>query len=132
MSTSRFLTLLAIVTAVDIVGVALCHFFLPIGYALPFSVATVLLFLLITVIIFFLGRRSAGAANKMLFSNVFLGATMVKMILCGMLVVGYVFLGHPNSRLFIVPFFWSYLVYTGYEVYYLMKLSGVVADTPAA
>lgn len=129
MSTSRFFTLLALVTLLDIVGVALCHVFLSIDYALPFSVATVVLFIVISVVLFFLGRRSAGAKNRMLFSNVFLGATMVKMLLCGMLVVGYVFLGSPASRLFILPFFWSYIVYTGYEVYYLMKLSGVVAQT---
>jgi hypothetical protein len=129
MSTSRFFTLLALVTLLDVVGVVLCHVFLPIDYALPFSVATVVLFIIISVVLFFLGRRSAGAKNRMLFSNVFLGATMVKMLLCGMLVVGYVFLGSPASRLFILPFFWSYIVYTGYEVYYLMKLSGVVAQT---
>ena len=127
MLTSRFLTLLAGVTLLTAAGVALAHWLLPIDYALPFSILTVVVFLVICVAIFFLGRRSAGAANKMLFGNVFMGATMVKMLLCGLLVVGYVVLGRPESKLFIVPFFWSYLVYTGYEVYYLMKLSAIVA-----
>ncbi|WP_116125659.1 hypothetical protein [Lewinella sp. IMCC34183] len=127
MHTSRFFLLLAGVTLLAVAGVALSHWLLPIGYALPFSVATLLLFLFLCTVIFFLGRRSAGAANRMLFSNVFLAATMAKMFLCGILVVGYVILGEPESKLFIVPFFWLYLVYTGFEVYFLMKVSAIVA-----
>ena len=127
MLTSRFFGLLAAVSGLAALGAFLCHWLLPIDYAVPFTIATGLVFAFICVALFFLGRRSAGAENRMLFSNVFLGLTMVKMLLCGMLVVGYVLLGEPASKLFIVPFFWLYLVYTGFEVYFLMKLSAVVA-----
>ena len=127
MLTSRFLTLLTVVTLIAIVGVAICHWLLPIGYALPFSILTLVMFLFVSVVIFFLGRRSAGATNKQLFSNVFMASTMAKMFLCGMLVVSYVLLAEPTSKLFIVPFFWLYLVYTAFEVYFLMKLSAIVA-----
>ena len=130
MPTSRFLYLLGGVSLLALAGLALCHWLLPIDYALPFSVLTLLLFLGITVALFFVGRRSAGAKNRMLFGNVFLAATIAKMFLCGMLVVGYVILGEPTSKLFIVPFFWLYLVYTGFEVYFLMKLSAIVAPAP--
>ncbi|WP_116106655.1 hypothetical protein [Lewinella sp. IMCC34191] len=128
MLTSRFLTQLAGITGLAVLGLALSHWLLPIGYALPFSIITLVLFLGICVALFFLGRRSAGAENRMLFSNVFLAATIAKMFLCGMLVVGYVILAEPTSKLFIVPFFWLYLVYTGFEVYFLMKLSAIVAS----
>ncbi len=127
MLTSRFLTLLALVTLLAVSGVALAHWLMPIGYALPFSVATTVIFIVVCSAIFFLGRRSAGAENRMLFSNVFLAATISKMFICGMLVVGYVILGEPESKLFIVPFFWLYLVYTGFEVYFLMNLAAIVA-----
>lgn len=131
MHTSRFFTLLTAATLLAAAGVGLAHFLLPLNYALPFSIATVVLFFVICVSVFFLGRRSAGAENRMLFSNVFLAATMIKMLLCGMLVVGYVILGKPESKLFILPFFWSYLVFTSFEVYFLMKLSAVVSSPPA-
>jgi hypothetical protein len=127
MTTSRFFFLLGLVTLVAVLGVVGCHLLLPLDYALPFSVATGVLFVLICTALFFLGRRSAGAENKMLFSNVFLGATLVKMLLCGVLVVGYAILGEPESKLFIVPFFWLYAVYTAFEVYFLMRLSATVA-----
>ncbi|NJB86620.1 hypothetical protein GGR26_002388 [Lewinella marina] len=127
MLTSRFLALLGGVTLLAGAGVVLSHVLLPIGYSLPFTITTMVLFILVCVAIFFLGRRSAGAENKLLFSNVFLASTIAKMFLCGMLVVGYVILGEPSSKLFIVPFFWLYLVYTGFEVYFLMKLSAIVA-----
>lgn len=127
MLTSRFLALLGGVTLLAAVGVVLSHLLLPIGYALPFTITTMVVFILICVAIFFLGRRSAGAENKLLFSNVFLASTIAKMFICGVLVVGYVVLGEPGSKLFIVPFFWLYMVYTGFEVYFLMKLSSIVA-----
>ena len=127
MLTSRFFGLLAAVSGLAALGAFVCHWLLAIDYAVPFTIATGLVFAFICVALFFLGRRSAGAENRMLFSNVFLGLTMVKMLLCGMLVVGYVLLGAPANKLFIVPFFWLYLAYTGFEVYFLMKLSAVVA-----
>jgi F0F1-type ATP synthase assembly protein I len=127
MPTPRFLTLLALVTLVAAIGVAACHLLLNLDYALGFSIGTAVLFIAICTALFFLGRRSAGAENKMLFSNVFLGATLVKMLVCGMLVVGYAILGEPESKLFIVPFFWLYGVYTAFEVYFLMRLSATVS-----
>ena len=127
MPTARFFTLLAAVSGLAALGAFLCHTFLDIDYAVPFTIASGLVFAFLCVVLFFLGRRSAGAENRMLFSNVFLGLTMVKMLLCGMLVVGYVILAEPESKTFILPFFWLYLVYTGYEVYFLMKVSAVVS-----
>ena len=132
MPNSRFFYLLGGVTLLAVAGLALCHWLLDIDYALPFSLLTLALFLGVSVAIFFLGRRSAGAKNRMLFGNVFLAATIAKMFLCGMLVVGYVLLGEPGSKLFILPFFWLYLVFTGFEVYFLMKLSAIVARPETA
>lgn len=125
MTYARFFRLLAVVTGIAVAGAALCHLLLPIGYALPFTLLTAVLFAGICVALFYFGEKTAGAENKMLFGNVFMGATMAKMLLCGMLVVLYVILGEPASKLFIVPFFWLYLVYTGYEIFFLMKLSRI-------
>ncbi len=127
MTYPHFFRLLAIITAVAVFGAVLCHLLMPIGYAIPFTVLTGVLFAAICVALFYFGERTAGAENKMLFGNVFMGATMVKMMLCGMLVVLYVILGEPTSKLFIVPFFWLYLVFTGFEIFFLMKLSRVTA-----
>lgn len=127
MLTSRFLYLLGLATLVALLGVSLAHWLLPIDYALPFTALTVFLFIGICVGIFFLGRRSAGNKNRMLFGNVFMVATMAKMLLCGIMVVAYVLLAEPTNKLFIVPFFWCYLVYTAFEVYFLMRLSAIVA-----
>jgi hypothetical protein len=127
MTTSRFFLLLGLVTLVAALGVVGCHYLMDIGYALPFSILSGVGLAFICIPLFFLGRRSAGAENKHLFGNVFLGLTMMKMLVCGMLVVGYVVLGEPESKLFIVPFFWLYAVYTSFEVYFLMQLSATVA-----
>ncbi|PPK88661.1 hypothetical protein CLV84_1631 [Neolewinella xylanilytica] len=131
METSRFFVLLAGTTLLAVLGIGLCHWLMDINYAIPFTVVTLVLLLGVCVALFFLGRRSAGAENRMLFSNVFLAGTMAKMFLCGMLVVGYVIVAEPSSKLFILPFFWLYFVFTGFEVYFLMKLSAIVAPPRA-
>jgi hypothetical protein len=52
-----------------------------------------------------------------------MGITMVKLFLCGGTMVAYVVLAEPENKLFVVPFFLSYLVYTSLEVMVLVKLA---------
>ena len=124
MTNNRFLTLLCFFTLAAVVGALACHYLLPIGYALPLTVGTIVLFIAFCGGLFYLGKRTARAENKFLFTNVFMGATMLKLFMCGGLIAAYVFLGSPENKLFVVPFFLSYMVYTALEVTFLMKLSG--------
>ena len=123
----RFFTLLGIFTAVAAVISMICHALLPIDYAISLTVGTVLLFCAFCIGLFWAGSRTAQAKNKYLFSNVFMGVTMLKLFLCGGLITAYFFLTEPENKLFVVPFFLSYLVYTILEIVFLIKLAGNTA-----
>ena len=123
MTYASFFRSLAVALLVAAGGASLAHLLLPLAYAVPFTILTLVLFLLVTLAIFYFGERTADAENKHLFGNVFMASTLVKMLLCGMLVVMYVILARPESKLFIVPFFWLYFVFTGFEVWFLLRLA---------
>lgn len=127
MTHTRFYTLLALFTAGAVAAAAIPHFFLPIGYALPLTVGIILMFVAITLVMFYAGKRTAGSENKLLFTNVFMGLTMLKFFLCGGTIAAYVLLSTPENKLFIIPFFSSYIIYTVLEVIFLLKLSGTTS-----
>ena len=126
MTYAQFFILLGLTTALALAGIFGFHAWLDLDYAWVFSLVTLALFLLVSVVLFFFGKRTAGADNRHLFGNVFLAGTLLKMMLCGTLLFVYVLLGEPRNKLFVAPFFWQYFLFTGLEVYVLMKLARVV------
>lgn len=127
MTYARFFTLLGIFTTIAVVISVVCHALLPIDYAIPLTVGTIFLFCAFCAGLFWVGSRTAQAENKYLFTNVFMGVTMLKLFLCGGLITAYFFLSEPENKLFVVPFFLSYLVYTILEIVFLVKLAGNTA-----
>lgn len=123
MTYNRFFTLLGAFTLIALAGAFLCHYFLPISYALPLTAITIFIFICFCVVLFYFGKRTARAQNKMLFTNVFMGITMLKMFVCGGLIGSYAYLAAPENKLFVVPFFLTYMVYTLLEVLFLVKLA---------
>lgn len=124
MTYPRFYTLLAIFTAVAAAAAVVAHLLLSIGYAVPLTVGSILMFVAICAGMFYVGKRTAGSENKFMFTNAFMGITMFKLFLCGGLIAAYAFLGAPENKLFVVPFFLSYLIYTVLEIIFLVKLAG--------
>ncbi len=95
----------------------------------PLGVVSLLFFVALSAVMFFLGRYTARLANRNMFTNVILGFTMLKMILSAVIVLGYWFLVEPASKLFVLPFFLVYLVYTCFEIYFMIRLSRLPAGT---
>ena len=124
MSYTRFALLSAVFALLAALAAATAHYFLDLGYALPLTVGMFVMLLLLSVIIFWLGKRTATAENKLLFGNVFLGVTMVKMFVCGGAVATYILLAEPPNKFFVVPFFTSYLLFTLLEIIVLVAVAG--------
>jgi hypothetical protein len=124
MTYSRFFNLLAIFTLVAAAGCTAAHFLLPITYSIPLTVFTNIMLALLCVGMFILGKRTAGARNKFLFGNVFMGVTILKLFLCGGLIAAYIVLAKPDNKFFVIPFFFAYMVYTALEMVFLVKLAG--------
>ena len=80
------------------------------------------IFVLLSMVIFYAGRKAAFSENKNDFTNVFLGITIGKIFIAIIFILGYNQLMEPDSRFFIIPFFLMYLIYTIFETYIMMKL----------
>lgn len=71
---------------------------------------------------FLVGKITANSDNKGLFTGTILGFTFAKMLLSVIIVVGYAQLGNPPTKLFILPFFIVYLIFTIFETYIMMQI----------
>ena len=123
MTNSRFYSLLGIFSLLAIVATGICHYLLPLDYALPLTIGALMGLLLLSVGIFFVSKRTAVAENKYLFGNAFMGITTLKLFLCGGTLAAYILLGNPENKLFVIPFFLIYLTYTILEVLVLVRLA---------
>lgn len=123
MNYQQFLLGLTLTTFLAVAGIAGMSVFFSFAYALPIIIGIGVLLFSICVIMFWLGKRTANAENKQLFSNVFLGVTGLKMFSCAGALFAYIIFGKPQDALFVLPVFFLYIVYTILEVVALLKLS---------
>ena len=79
-------------------------------------------FTLLSGLMFWAGRSAALSKNKNDFTSAVLGFTMGKMFLAVIIIYAYLKLAQPTDKLFVIPFFGVYLVYTIFESYFMMKL----------
>lgn len=122
MNQSRFLLYLGIVSACTALGLFLLNLLPGFQVHAGFAWSTFAFFLLFTLLAFWYGNMAARSTNKHQFTNAFMILTMIKMLFSLMIVVGYFFLAKPTDKLFIVPFFGIYLIYTVFETALLMKM----------
>jgi hypothetical protein len=87
------------------------------------------IFVLLSVVMYYAGRKAAFSDNKHDFTNVSLGVTIGKIFIAILFILGYNQLIQPDSRFFIIPFFLMYLIYTIFETYIMMKLGRLNTQT---
>jgi len=80
-------------------------------------------FLLLTVLMYFVGHYSANSSDKNSFLQIVMATTFFKMVLCLGIIIGYAKIVKPESKLFIIPFIAIYIIFTIFETYFMMKLS---------
>lgn len=93
----------------------------------PLSVIAIAIFVLLSIGIYFIGKRTAASKNKFAFNNIVMGTTIFKMFFSGILIAAYAILAKPTDKIFVLPFFLIYLLFTAYEVYVLVKLARITA-----
>ena len=84
---------------------------------------SIVFFFLLSIVMFFLGKKAAVSKNKYAFTNINIGFTGGKLFLSTILLVIYYKIASPEDNFFIVPFFIVYLVYTAFETNFMLKLS---------
>ena len=84
---------------------------------------SLILFSLISFILFFLGKQAAESANKLLFNNVIMASVFLKMMAAVVVLLVYKKQYHPESNAFLIPFFIVYFFFSIFETYFMVKLS---------
>ena len=126
MTSRKFWLLLLLVTAGTIVSLFVWHALLPETDAKsPFTLWCVIVFVLINILAYYSGRRAALSRSKYRFVQLMLLLIMLKMVVCIALVVAHVRINHPDSKLFVLPFLTTYLIFTVFEIFVLEKLARV-------
>ena len=124
MNTKSFFLHLVLVTFGTALLLAGLHFYAPQARLHgQFSVATVVLFIVICLGLYFAGASTARAKNKHAFTNLVSVSVFGKMVLA----VGYLFLYQqvekPQNEWFVGIFLLCYIIYTGFEVWFMTKLA---------
>lgn len=123
MTSKDFFLQLSILSVLAAVGLFLINRLPQVQPHAVLSWLSLLFFMVLSALVFFSGRRSAANANKNAFTNTVLGFTMAKMLACAVIVVAYHKIVQPESKWFLLPFFVTYLVFTAFETYWMMKLA---------
>lgn len=91
----------------------------------PLYWATFGVYLVITLLLFWIGRKLAGSSNRNSFTQFVMITVFAKMALTMAVLVAYLKMAEPGSKYFILPFFVVYLAFTIYETYMLMKVGRI-------
>ncbi len=124
MTTRSFFSYLALVTAAAAVLLAALHFAVPQAQAhWKFAVASLALFVLVCVGLYFAGASAARSSNKYAFTNLVSVSVFGKMVTA----IGFLFVyqkaAQPTNEWFVGIFLLCYVVYTAYEVWFMTRLA---------
>lgn len=123
MSVRQFTLQLLLVTLFVGVVLGLLSFLPVFARHQQLSWLSLILFIVISIIMYFTGRWGVNSENKTTFIGLMYAYMGGKMFLSIVLIMMYYYYIEPKSKLFILPFFVVYLIFTIFESYFLMKLN---------
>lgn len=124
MNSKTFFTWLAIVTVGVSVVLAALGALLP--QAKPhgaFSIASVVLFVLVCIGLYFAGVNALRGKNKYAFTNLVSASVFGKMVLALAYLFLYQKMTQPANEWFVGIFLFCYVAYTGFEVWFMTRLA---------
>ncbi len=122
MQQSTFLTQLAIITLFCALAILVSSY---LGFAALQAIAwaSLAFFALLCLPMYYFSQRAMYSEDKFQFTNLFLVFTSTKMFAAIIIVLIYHKFAQPTSNHFLIPFFVIYLIYTIFEVYFLIQIS---------
>lgn len=122
MQDKRFFFQLFILSALVALGLYFLNQLPQLQADAPLSWISLVGFIGLSVFMYYTGKRSAKSENKNDFTNVVLGFTIGKMFMAILVVYAYLQLAQPEGKVFILPFFGIYFIFTAFETFFMMKL----------
>ncbi|MEM6879360.1 MAG: hypothetical protein AAF544_12415 [Bacteroidota bacterium] len=123
MSQSGFFRGLAITTGLAALAALGFHMVERISSHWPLSLGAIILYAVLSIGMYYIGDRTAKAKNKHLFTNVTIGFTLLKMLTSAGIIVIYLLIVEPDDKLFVLPFFVIYFLYTAFELLFMIKVA---------
>lgn len=124
MTTQVFLIrLTALTAAIAALLAALYLWALPAQTHGRFMILTVLLFVLVCTGLFFAGKSAARSSSKFAFNNLVSASVFGKMLLAVAFLFVYQQVANPANEWYVGIFLLTYIVYTGFEVWFMTKLA---------
>ena len=128
MTPSKFYKQLGLITAGTVAILILLHSYTVFGETQVFSWLSLGFFFSLSLLMYLMGRKSAVSSDKNAFTTLIMVFIFSKMLLSVLIVVVYVKTAEPQSKLFVVPFFLVYLIYTIFETNTLMIVGRTKMD----
>jgi hypothetical protein len=115
---------LALVSGVNIVTLALLFYFVPAAQLhLNLAAFLILVFIGVCLLLYYSGINAANSKSKAAFPNLISGSVFGKMILAIGILFVYKQSFEPANQWFVGVFLLTYLLYTGFEVWFRTKLA---------
>ncbi|MCC6727497.1 MAG: hypothetical protein IT258_23535 [Saprospiraceae bacterium] len=125
MNHRRFFSQLLLVTILTAVILYFLHIFQPFAAYATMSAASLVFFAVLAVVMYFPSVKAAQSADRNAFTRAIMGFSFLRMFLAVAFVVAFVRLYHPTDKLFTIPFFFIFFVFTGFDVVFMSKLGRV-------
>ena len=123
MRTKDFYKLLVLTGMCASLCILILHWLCPtIHFNSPIAWWSLAFFLVISVAMYYIGKKALGSSNKMMFSNVASMFMFGKMFLSCIVLFIYKETINPTSRYFVLPFVVMYLFFTVFETYFMVKV----------
>lgn len=122
MTEKKFYVQLGWVTVADIL-LLLTLFYLSHLDSIVFPLVGLTFFFLFSVLIFYMGKKTAMSADKNRFTSVVMSMIFLKLLMTILIVIGYDRIIGKLSLAHILSFLVSYLFFTIYEVFFMSKLA---------
>ena len=84
---------------------------------------SLLFFIIISIFMYMMGDKAMKSSNKYEFNHIVIGFVLFKMFVSIVIILLYKKKFHPESKLFIVPFFIVYFSFTIFETYFMTQLT---------
>ncbi len=119
MERSHFIKLLLLTIVITVALFFLANLVIPIFDYLDFLGMAIVFFVIISVIIYWLGERAVTNNKGNFFIYVIMINVFVKLIASFVFVMVYAKIKNPTDKFFIVTFLLTYLTFTVFETYFL-------------
>lgn len=124
MTTRTFFSYLSLVTVVVAGLLAALHWtVLPAQAHWKFAIASLALFVLVCIALYFGGVSTARSANKYAFTNLVSVSVFGKMVASVAFLFVYQKSAQPVNEWFVGIFLFCYVAYTAYEVWFMTRLA---------